>query len=178
MAPPQLSPMTQAQPARDTANAAAHKLWHKNPIRNEAYDPAKCLESEAAPEWIPGNPTNTNTPDTPRENITTPKQSLSAVGIGKKPSPEDPLGIGSLSPEHLAALIASTKKNLNKPGGGLHASPPSQQNTTQTGYSKPQNTASADNEDDTMQDGPNMHQEPIEAQHKVSANPPPRQRKF
>uniref|UniRef100_A0A6T0AFB5 Uncharacterized protein n=1 Tax=Chrysotila carterae TaxID=13221 RepID=A0A6T0AFB5_CHRCT len=56
---------------------------------------------------------------------------------------------------------------MNKPGGGLHASPPSQQNTTQTGYSKPQNTASADNEDDTMQDGPNMHQEPIEAQHKV-----------
>eukprot|EP00965_Chrysotila_dentata_P180044 5944970-Pleurochrysis_carterae.AAC.1 len=81
MAPPQLSPKTQTQPARDTANAPERMLWHKNPISNEAYDPAKCLESEVPPEWIPGNTLNINTPSTPGEKKSTPKPNLSAVGI-------------------------------------------------------------------------------------------------
>eukprot|EP00965_Chrysotila_dentata_P151664 5012645-Pleurochrysis_carterae.AAC.1 len=81
MAPPQLSPKTLTQPARDTANAPERMLWHMNAVLNEAYDPAKCLESDVAPEWIPGNTLNSNTPSTPGEQNSTPKPSLSAVGI-------------------------------------------------------------------------------------------------
>eukprot|EP00965_Chrysotila_dentata_P050046 1658104-Pleurochrysis_carterae.AAC.3 len=154
-------------------------LWHKNPISNEAYDPAKCLESEVPPEWIPGNTLNNNTPSTPGEQKSTPKPNLSAVGIGQKPSPEDPLGIGSLSPENLAALIASTKKNLNKPGGGLHASPPPPKGYTQAGYSLHKDTANAAEEDDMDQEGLGSKQELGQAQHKVSNTPPAsRQKQF
>eukprot|EP00965_Chrysotila_dentata_P262528 6214595-Pleurochrysis_carterae.AAC.1 len=84
----------------------------------------------------------------------------------------DPLGIGSLSPENLAALIASTKKNLNKPGGGLHASPPPPKNTTEAGYNLPHETSNADQEDNMVQEDPGLQQEQIQAQHKVSKGPP------
>eukprot|EP00965_Chrysotila_dentata_P069809 2306127-Pleurochrysis_carterae.AAC.1 len=117
MAPIQLTPKTLTQPARDTANAPERNLWPKNPFLNEPYDTAKCLDLSNVPDPTPVDPINNNTSDPPATLNTTPKQTLSAVGIGQKPSPEDPLGIGSLSPENLAALIASTKKSLSKPGG-------------------------------------------------------------
>eukprot|EP00965_Chrysotila_dentata_P061862 2049513-Pleurochrysis_carterae.AAC.1 len=59
MAPSQLTPKTLPQPARDTENAPERVLWRKNPISDESYDPAKCLETADAPDWIPPD-TNTN----------------------------------------------------------------------------------------------------------------------
>eukprot|EP00965_Chrysotila_dentata_P148985 4920605-Pleurochrysis_carterae.AAC.2 len=60
-----------------------------------------------------------------------------------------------MTPEHLAGLIASTTaRNLNKPGGGLHASPDPSQGNAQAGYSLPQTRNAEENEDSAMQDDP------------------------
>eukprot|EP00965_Chrysotila_dentata_P016562 548915-Pleurochrysis_carterae.AAC.1 len=124
MAPPQPTPKTLTQPARDTANALDPPLRRKNPISNEPYDPAKCLETEEPkePGYVTHNNTNTFNTSGPQSEFAHQNRTSAQLESARiKPSPEDPLGIENLSPKNLASLIASTRKNLNKPGGGFHA---------------------------------------------------------
>eukprot|EP00965_Chrysotila_dentata_P048638 1613432-Pleurochrysis_carterae.AAC.1 len=110
--------------------------------------------SEATTD-VPVDSNTVNTSSTSEHIISTPKTALSQVGIGQKPSESDPLGIANMTPAHLAGLIASTTaRNLNKPGGGLHASPDPSQNNAQAGYSLPQQNNSEENEGAAMQDDP------------------------
>eukprot|EP00965_Chrysotila_dentata_P166680 5503769-Pleurochrysis_carterae.AAC.1 len=70
-----------------------------------------------APKETPVEPNSLNTSNPSEHLISTPKTGLSQVGIGQKPSENDPLGIANMTPAHLAGLIASTTaRNLNKPG--------------------------------------------------------------
>eukprot|EP00965_Chrysotila_dentata_P013085 431784-Pleurochrysis_carterae.AAC.1 len=78
MAPPQLTPQTLTQPARDTASDSDLPLWRRNPVSNELYDPAKCLESERPKESNPVNHNNTNTFNTAEPQNFTPKQNISS----------------------------------------------------------------------------------------------------
>eukprot|EP00965_Chrysotila_dentata_P129202 4270840-Pleurochrysis_carterae.AAC.1 len=170
MAPPQLTPKTLTQPARGTMSDPDLPLWRKNPVSNEPYDPVKCIETERPKNPDTTNRHNNNTFNTLEPQNQTPKQSISTVGIGQKPSPEDPLGIGNLSPANLASLIASTKKNLNKPGGGFHATPTTPKNTAQAGYNVPHDEEDdAVFEDTATEDDPRNQQETVEAQHKASS---------
>eukprot|EP00965_Chrysotila_dentata_P027522 914397-Pleurochrysis_carterae.AAC.1 len=73
-----------------------------------------------------------------------------------------------MTPAHLAALIASTTaRNLNNPGGGLHASPVPSQGNAQTGYSLPQTGTAEENEDSAMQEDPRVNTEIFQAQNKA-----------
>eukprot|EP00965_Chrysotila_dentata_P213509 6187659-Pleurochrysis_carterae.AAC.3 len=96
MAPPQLTPKAQMQPARDKASDPDRTFWHKNPISNEPNDPANCLKTVDldVPEWIltDTNADNTSTPAVRAQN-STPKQNNCTVEIGQKPSPDAPFTI-------------------------------------------------------------------------------------
>eukprot|EP00965_Chrysotila_dentata_P255914 6212377-Pleurochrysis_carterae.AAC.3 len=108
-----------------------------------------------APKGVPVEPNSVNTSNPPEHMITTPRTGLSQVGIGQKPSENDPLGIANVTPAHLAGLIASaTARNLNKPGGGLHASPNPPQGNAHTGYSMPQTMNTEETENPAEQDDP------------------------
>eukprot|EP00965_Chrysotila_dentata_P098906 3271072-Pleurochrysis_carterae.AAC.1 len=77
-----------------------------------------------------------------------------------------------MTPEHLAGLIASaTARNLNKPGGGLHASPDPSRGKDQAGYSQPQTKKAEGNEDAAMQDDPRINTEIFQAQNKARNAP-------
>eukprot|EP00965_Chrysotila_dentata_P023323 772758-Pleurochrysis_carterae.AAC.1 len=155
-------------PARDTANTNQRTLWRMNPDLDEPFDPARCLDMTDNTKDAPVDSTAVNTSNLSEHIISTPKTGLSQVGIGQKPSESDPLGIANVTPAHLACLIASTTaRNLNKPGGGLHASADPSQGNAQTGYSLPESQNAAEGDDAAMCDDPRINTEIFQAQNKA-----------
>eukprot|EP00965_Chrysotila_dentata_P148147 4890451-Pleurochrysis_carterae.AAC.3 len=102
-------------PARDTASESQRTLWRMNPELDEPFDPARCLEMTDAPKDAPVDPDSVNTSNLSEHMISTPKTGLSQVGIGQKPSKNDPLGIANVTPEHLAGLIGNAQAGYSLP---------------------------------------------------------------
>eukprot|EP00965_Chrysotila_dentata_P114053 3771420-Pleurochrysis_carterae.AAC.1 len=92
----------QPAPARDSASENQRTLWRMNTELDEPFDPARCLEMSKTTTDAPVDSTKVNTSSTSEHIISTPKTTLSQVGIGQKPSENDPLGIANMTPAHLA----------------------------------------------------------------------------
>eukprot|EP00965_Chrysotila_dentata_P218543 6190636-Pleurochrysis_carterae.AAC.1 len=107
MAPPELTPRTQSQPARDTADTPDRNLRRRNSILTELHDPAKFLDLQIFFQQFFVDP-NDNTRQHLLHQNTTPEHSLSTVGIGQQSSTNDSLSNGNLWPENPATLTAST----------------------------------------------------------------------